>query len=132
MQYCSDTGKVNIAHHLDMNLFSVTCLKGEPLPDRYSMSRIASCYHDSDCPKNYSCTSQGERRLSVANRRQKAACCPSQGQCLSTEGNSCLWLNDHTPYVLLQLTYARNQLKAIHNVSAMVQMTNDNLCGHLK
>ncbi|TKR77726.1 hypothetical protein L596_018644 [Steinernema carpocapsae] len=46
----------------------VTCLKGDPQPDRYSASRIARCHNDSDCASNYTCTGRGPRK----------ACCPSK------------------------------------------------------
>ncbi|KHN84994.1 Uncharacterized protein ZC84.1 [Toxocara canis] len=47
---------------------SVTCLKGEPIPDRYSANRVLMCTSKSHCPKNYTCTGQKGRK----------ACCPSK------------------------------------------------------
>lgn len=47
--------------------FLVSCLKGDPWPDRYAVSRIASCHTDKDCPQNYTCIQRGNRKI----------CCPS-------------------------------------------------------
>ncbi|VDD86444.1 unnamed protein product [Enterobius vermicularis] len=35
---------------------AVTCLRGDPLPDRYTSTRLMSCSRNSQCPANYTCT----------------------------------------------------------------------------
>ncbi|KAK0415047.1 hypothetical protein QR680_011744 [Steinernema hermaphroditum] len=44
----------------------VTCLKGDPQPDRFASNRIARCHLDSDCARNYTCVGRGPKK----------ACCP--------------------------------------------------------
>uniref|UniRef100_A0A0N4ZN52 BPTI/Kunitz inhibitor domain-containing protein n=1 Tax=Parastrongyloides trichosuri TaxID=131310 RepID=A0A0N4ZN52_PARTI len=46
----------------------VSCLKGEPYPDRFSPSRSLRCKKNSDCPNNYQCYGKSE---------ENKACCPT-------------------------------------------------------
>uniref|UniRef100_A0A0N5B1H6 Kunitz/Bovine pancreatic trypsin inhibitor domain protein n=1 Tax=Syphacia muris TaxID=451379 RepID=A0A0N5B1H6_9BILA len=47
---------------------TITCLRGDPLPDRYTSSRLMTCSESSSCPLNYTCTGKPPTR----------ACCPSK------------------------------------------------------